>query len=74
MHQPGGDLPDGGQAGLIVAKSDRRAWKDALEHFATDPRSRAVWASHETKPRSAKDMTLQLEGLYRRVIRSHGAS
>ena len=66
-----GDLPAvtaGGSAGLVVARSDRRAWKDALEHFATDPHSRAVWAAHETKPRSAKEMTLQLEGIYRRVI------
>mgnify|MGYP002640211142 CR=1 FL=1 len=72
-----GDLPAvtaGGQAGLVVDRNDPRAWKDALEHFATDPRSRAVWASHDVKPRTARDMSVQLEKTYRRVIQRHGSA
>ena len=69
-----GDLPavtDGGKAGLVVARKDRQAWRDALERFATDPHGRAAWGAHATSPRTAREMARQLEGIYRRVVRAH---
>jgi glycosyltransferase involved in cell wall biosynthesis len=67
------DVAEGGAAGLVVPADDAAAWSAALARFA-DPTQRAAWAAHESRPRSARAMALQLEHAYWQVLRASQAS
>jgi len=57
-----------GKAGVVVEVDDHAGWVQALKTFA-DYKHRAAWRRHDTQPRSAYDMMLQLEDAYVKVLR-----
>ena len=63
------DVVEWGTAGIVVPAEDRAAWSAALRRFAS-PTQREDWRGHRKLPRSARDMTLQLERAYAEVIQS----
>ena len=68
-----GDLPAvaaGGSAGLVVPAGDHPQWVAAVRRFATDAEARAAWAADRTPVRSAREMALQIERAYVRVVRA----
>ena len=64
-----GSVAAEGKAGVVVDVDDHDGWVQALKTFA-DYKHRASWRRHDTSPRSAYDMMLQLEEAYVSVIQS----
>lgn len=60
-------VADDGRAGVVVAVDDHEGWITALKEFASYD-SRAAWRKHKTKPRTSRDMMLQLERAYAEVV------
>jgi len=63
-----GSVAAEGKAGVVVEVDDHAGWVQALKTFA-DYKYRAAWRRHDTQPRSAYDMMLQLEDAYVKVLR-----
>jgi hypothetical protein len=63
-----GSVAAEGKAGVVVQVDDHQGWVEALRAFA-DYKHRAAWRRHDTSPRSAFDMMLQLEEAYVSVLR-----